>query len=528
MKKHNKVRQFCAYQKSLRFYFKKHQSAVAVLLISMIGFMPIHAFAQLAASKSKFVGNVISNGLVIRSDFKKYWNQVTAENAGKWGSIESSPGVYNWTQLDNIYNYALTNRFPYKHHTLIWGQQQPSFMSSLDSAQQYQEIENWMMNSGGRYLSAAFCDVVNEPLHAPPAYKKALGGDGATGWDWVIKSFQLARQYWPFTKLHINEYSVINDISANARYLQIIKLLKDRGLIDGIGVQGHYFEVDGGAAVATLQSNLDNLAATGLPIYITELDINQQDDNTQLQRYQTIFPVLYEHPGVKGITLWGYAQGETWRPYTHLVVSSLAERPAMQWLRTYLASPLRPVLISPNGTSDELRNPLLKWRASESATSYRIQVSTNRVFSTAVLDSTVADTLLQATPLAANTTYYWRVSASNQQGTSAYSTTASFTTGQTTAVDKFEGTPTTFALHQNYPNPFNPVTSVSYSVGRHQHVSIKVYNIAGREVATLVDESKPAGQYRLTFDAGNLAGGVYFIRLSAGEFVDMKKAVLVR
>jgi hypothetical protein len=69
---------------------------------------------------------------------------------------------------------------------------------------------------------------------------------------------------------------------------------------------------------------------------------------------------------------------------------------------------------------------------------------------------------------------------------------------------------------------------VSYSVGSHQHVSIKVYNIAGREVATLVDESKSAGQYRLTFDAGNLAGGVYFIRLSACEFVDMKKALLVR
>jgi hypothetical protein len=286
--------------------------------------------------------------------------------------------------------------------------------------------------------------------------------------------------------------------------------------------------VNGGASMTTLHNNLNNLAATGLPVYITEFDINVQDDNTQLQRYQTIFPVLYEHPGVYGITLWGYVQFEIWQQNAYLLTDRLAERPAMQWLRTYLASPLRPVLISPNGTSDERRNPLLMWRTSESAQTYRIQVATNRLFSSVVLDSTVADTLLQVSPLAANTTYYWRVSASNVHGTSAYSATASFTTGQTTAVDEFTEVPLAFKLHQNYPNPFNPVTSVSYSVGSHQHVTIKVYDLAGREVATLVDEKKSAGFYRVTFDAGNLAGSVYFIRLSAGEFVDMKKAVLVR
>jgi endo-1,4-beta-xylanase len=375
-----------------------------------------------------------------------------------------------------------------------------------------------------------FCDVVNEPLHAPPSYKNALGGDGATGWDWMIESFELARrQHLPAkTQLHLNEYSVINDGNANARFIQIINLLKDRGLIDGIGVQGHNFEVNGGASMTTLHNNLSNLAATGLPVYITEFDINEQNDNTQLQRYQTIFPVLYEHPGVHGITLWGYIRYEIWQENAYLLNERLAERPAMQWLRTYLASPLRPLLISPNGTSDELRNPLLQWRTSESAASYRIQVATNRAFSSYMVDSTVTDTLLQLDPLAANTTYYWRASASNQHGTSAYSTTASFTTGQATAVEEFETTPAEFALFQNYPNPFNPVTSMSYAVGSLQHVSLKVFDPSGREVVTLVDERKPAGQYRVTFDARELASGIYFIRFSAGEFVEVKKAVLMR
>ncbi len=279
-----------------------------------------------------------------------------------------------------------------------------------------------------------------------------------------------------------------------------------------------------------------------IPINIWDLglvyDINVQDDNTQLQRYQTIFPVLYEHPGVYGITLWGYVQYEIWQQNAYLVTDRLAERPALQWLRTYLASPLRPVLISPNGTTGELRNPLLVWHSSESATSYNIQVAGNSTFSTVVVDTTVADTLLQLSPLEANTKFYWRVSATNTHGTSSYSATASFTTGQTTGVDELEEMPIAFALHQNYPNPFwsgatsrsagNPVTSVSYDVGGYQRVSLKVYDVSGREVATLVDERKSAGRYRATFDASGLNSGVYFIRLSAGKFAEMKKAVLVR
>lgn len=511
-------------QSNERLNFKGRCYAVNVLFICLSALFPLQSFAQLAANKSKFVGNIIGNGFSIReTNFKRYWNQVTPENAGKWGSL-------NWQQLDNIYNFAKSNSFLYRHHTLVWGNQEPGHIAGLDSASQYQEVVNWISSVGQRYPDMDFCDVVNEPLHAPPSYKRALGGDGVTGWDWVIKAFELARQYLPAkTELHLNEYSVINDGNANARYIQIINLLKDRGLIDGIGVQGHNFEVNGGASMTTLHNNLTNLAATGLPVYITEFDINVEDDNTQLQRYQTIFPVLYEHPGVYGITLWGYIRYEIWQQNAYLLNERLAERPAMQWLRTYLASPLRPELISPNGTTEEPRDPLLTWHSSESANSYQVQVAANRTFTAIVVDSTVADTLLQLSSLAANTQYYWRVRGVNEHGTSAYSTLASFTTrDESSAVEEFAEIPAAFRLLQNYPNPFNPVTRVTYEVGSRQHVSVKVYDISGREVATLVDESKPAGRYRVAFDARGLNSGVYFIKLSTDKFVDMKRAVLIR
>lgn len=502
----------------------------AFLLAEALAFPAISPSQPLAQGQNKFVGNIISTGLAIRPDFATYWNQVTAENAGKWGSVESAPGVYNWTGLDNIYNYAVSHGFPYKHHNLIWGSQQPGFMTGLDSASQYQEIENWFINCGSRYPQAKFWDVVNEPLHAPPSYKNALGGDGVTGWDWVIKAFRLARLWLAAgAKLHLNEYSVINDNAANANFLQIINLLKTRGLIDGIGVQGHHFEIDGGASTSTMQNNLNNLAATGLPIYITELDINQQSDSVQLQRYQTFFPVLYGHPGVYGITLWGYAQNEVWRPYTHLVLTGGAERPALKWLRKYLATPLQPLLVSPVGTVGEPRNAVLRWRPSALAASYRIQVSTNTIFTAVLVDSAVADTILRLNPLAANSTFYWRASASNDSGVSPYSVTGSFGTGnQIVGVEAAGGLPGEFRLSQNYPNPFNPATQIGYAVPERSRVSLRVYDVLGKEVATLFDGVRPAGEYVAEFNGKGLSSGIYFYRLVSGRFVETKKLVLMK
>lgn len=505
---------------------------VLLLLTCFLWVLPRSSVAQpLAANKTKFVGNVIGDGLNIRTDFVKYWNQVTPENAGKWGSVETNQDAYSWTQLDAIYSFAMMLDFPYRHHCLVWGNQEPPFISTLDSANQYQEVEEWFIAVGQRYPNADYCDVVNEPLHAPPSYKNALGGDGATGWDWVIKAFELARLHLsPNTKLHLNEYSVINSYATNAQFRQIINLLKDRGLIDGIGVQGHGFEVDGGASMSTLQANLDSLAATGLPIYITEFDINQPDDSTQLARYQTIFPVLYEHPGVYGITLWGYAQWAIWKVDAYLVTERLAERPALQWLRTYLVSPFRPVLISPVWTTGEQRNTILVWHASDSATSYRIQVSANSTFASILVDSTVTDTLVQLDPLAANSRFYWRASASNANGTSMYSVAASFMTGD--YVNGVEGAaqiPAAFELSQNYPNPFNPTTTIQFILPARSEVRLFLANTLGQIIAEIAGGTYDAGTHRVSFSASEIPSGVYFYRIvTSSGFSQTKKMVVLK
>jgi hypothetical protein len=89
-------------------------------------------------------------------------------------------------------------------------------------------------------------------------------------------------------------------------------------------------------------------------------------------------------------------------------------------------------------------------------------------------------------------------------------------------------TPAVYLLEQNYPNPFNPTTSISYSIPKAGNVKLTVFDVLGRDVAVLVNEFKTAGSYSLEFNASELSSGVYFYRIEAGDFKDVKKMTLVK
>ncbi|MCX6165356.1 MAG: T9SS type A sorting domain-containing protein [Ignavibacteriae bacterium] len=88
--------------------------------------------------------------------------------------------------------------------------------------------------------------------------------------------------------------------------------------------------------------------------------------------------------------------------------------------------------------------------------------------------------------------------------------------------------PKSFELFQNYPNPFNPTTNIKYQITNSKLVTLRVYDILGKEIATLVNEKKTAGIYEVTFNGSNFASGVYFYRIQAGDFVQVKKMVLIK
>jgi len=97
-----------------------------------------------------------------------------------------------------------------------------------------------------------------------------------------------------------------------------------------------------------------------------------------------------------------------------------------------------------------------------------------------------------------------------------------------TNVGEISSNPATFELYNNYPNPFNPSTTIKYSIPEASFTSIKIYDALGNKVASLVDETKTAGIYEVTFNATNLSSGVYYYQLQAGSFTQTKKMILTK
>lgn len=307
---------------------------------------------------SKYLGNISrdlssSNITVTPDNWLSYWNQVTPSNAGKWGFVEGQRDVMRWGGLDKAYQLAKDNGLKFKQHTLIWGNQQPAWMDNLSAEEQLEEIEEWISEFCARYPDTDQIDVVNEARSNKPDggeksdgtfranYIEALGGLGDTGADWVIKAFELARKHCPNAELILNDYGILNNQGNRDQHIAIANILKSRNLIDAIGVQGHSFTIEN-MTQEQLKFSLDQIAATDLPIYISELDLDAEGsnpDNKQLTRYQTLFPVMWEHPNVAGITLWGYVKDHMWRESAYLVYGEgigANERSAMQWIKNYV------------------------------------------------------------------------------------------------------------------------------------------------------------------------------------------------
>ncbi len=242
-----------------------------------------------AAATKKFIGNITTSGAV-RSDFANYWNQITGENEGKWGSVEGTRDVYNWAPVDRIYAYARQHNIPVKAHTFVWGAQSPSWINNLSATETAAEIEEWIRDYCTRYPDTAMIDVVNEAVagHQPAAYaQKAFGNN------WIQRVFQLARQYCPNSILILNDYNNIR--WQHNEFIALAKPLAQGGYIDAVGLQSHELKGMTGAAVQTAIDNIWN--QLGVPIYISEYDIGDTNDQVQLQNFQAHFPVFWNHPG---------------------------------------------------------------------------------------------------------------------------------------------------------------------------------------------------------------------------------------
>ena len=296
----------------------------------------------LSQNPNKFLGNITTRYQVDASSSdcpKKYyelWNQITPENESKWGSVEGTRNSYNWGS-DTPFNYAKQYGFTYKFHALVWGAQYPNwFTSSLSVQERYNAIVKWFDKVKEHYPDLPMIDVVNEAVgmhqQGNPLMKESLGGGGKTGYDWLIKAFELAHERWPNAILIYNDYNTFqHDTDA---YIELVRTLRDAGApIDAYGCQSH--DVDD-ISKSNLQTAMKKIQdAVKIPMYITELDVNVQDDSQQKAQYQSIFPVMWEADYCAGVTIWGYVYGATWVDHSGLYKNGKA-RPAMEWLIDYM------------------------------------------------------------------------------------------------------------------------------------------------------------------------------------------------
>ena len=311
-----------------------------LLSVGLLG-LSMTVKAQLSSNPDKFLGNITTRYQVEAGggvpQYYKLWNQITCENESKWSSVEGIRNQYNWG-CDNAFNYAKQHKFTYKFHALVWGAQYPGWLPNLTPKDRYAAIVKWFDAVKKKYNTLPMIDVVNEAIgmhqQGNPMMKETLGGGGKTGYDWLIKAFEMAYERFPNSILIYNDYNSIRwDID---NYITLVRTLRDAGApIDAYGNQSHDVnDISASELKSALKKQQDALK---MPMFITELDIDVADDNKQKAQYESILPLMWEADYCAGVTLWGYIHGATWVDNSGLYKNG-KERPAMTWLKQYMTT----------------------------------------------------------------------------------------------------------------------------------------------------------------------------------------------
>ena len=293
-----------------------------------------HSFQIGAAISGKILEHKESEGIIAR-----HFSSLTAENAMKFGLIHPEEGKWNFEEPDLIADYSRKNNLVLRGHTIIWHNQTPPWLfhsgkgsEPVSKKDLFIRLENHIETLTRRYNDVVYAwDVLNEVIDTEKG-----DDDNFRLSDWykiggmeIFEfAFNLMQKASPNAKLYYNDYNIEAGEKREAAVRFLSELL-DAGIpVHGVGIQGHWYYNYPDAE--TLCTAIEQFAALGLEIEITELDISAYEFNDrrdkenyfsampedrllgQAERYKEIFRLAANYPAVKNITTWGVADNHTW------------------------------------------------------------------------------------------------------------------------------------------------------------------------------------------------------------------------
>lgn len=276
---------------------------------------------DLAAAKGKVIGTAVT-GSKLNGTYGDIaggqFSSLTPGNAMKWGTVEPTQGSFNWSEADQIVAFAQAHNQQVRGHTLVWHNQNPSWLTNgtWTQAQLSSLLQNHISTEVGRYKGEITAwDVVNEPFNEDGTYRSTLWYDGL-GADYIAQALTWAHTADPAAKLYINDYNVEGVNAKSTALYNLVKSLKTAGVpIDGVGLQAHLIV---GQVPATLQQNIQRFADLGVDVAITELDVRMAlpADSAKLAQqkadFKSVLAACVAVTRCVNVTVWGFTDSDSW------------------------------------------------------------------------------------------------------------------------------------------------------------------------------------------------------------------------
>ncbi|KAI0666612.1 endo-beta-1,4-glucanase [Trametes maxima] len=248
------------------------------------------------------------------------FGQVTPENSMKWDATEPQQGVFTFANADRVAQLARSRGQLIRGHNCVWHQQLPSWVTAGNfNAQQLTSIVQNHCSTLVSHFKGQIWDVVNEPLNDDGSFRQDVFLN-TLGTSYIATALRAAKAADPNAKVYINDFNIEGTGAKATAMKNLIRTLKSQGVpIDGVGLQSHFIV---GEVPGTLVQNMQEFAALGVEVAITELDIRMRLPETaalleqQKRDFQTVVSACQAVPACVGITLWDFTDKFSFVPST--------------------------------------------------------------------------------------------------------------------------------------------------------------------------------------------------------------------